>query len=921
MTRKWQPSVWGRFFTRSKPWQLTIEDGGGLALTIGGQAFQIKPEDSSSVTITRGLFWSDVTISAGHHVRVDGLPNSSQPTLTKAITHLLLVNRRRKFDGCYSKLCRWMTEVSRVVEAADAEHRWLTHEMQQRLLEAKPKLDVEDIDLQTLLLMPDVRASLGEKASLAEEKLQDWMSDWPKRWAARNKEHLAQERKECEKLLRKVESKKLNDEQSHAVICFDNRVQVIASAGSGKTSTMVAKAIYAIHRKLVAPSGIIMLAFNRDAAEELKARTAAALERLGKENLAIEAMTFHSLGLAIIGGATGKKPHVPDWASNELLGIEKLSEIVDQLKDQSDAFRLSWDLFRLVFGRDLPSTVPNDLFDAYDNAGQGQLISLNGDLVASQEERMIANWLFYNGVAYAYERPYEHDTATAQRRQYFPDFFYPQISLYHEHFALDERGQAPEHFKGYLEDVTWKRELHKTKGTQLIETTSHQVNTGQIFKHLSHELTSRGIKLDPNPDRPIPESGLVPMEHRDLTKVLRSFITHFKSNSLRIETLYERLEKLPIGAFRYRYQMFLALAVPVIDAWDKALRGERGIDFEDMINKAAEHLERGHPSPYELVMADEYQDASRARARLCRALVAKPDRHLFAVGDDWQSINRFAGADVSVMTGFRDWFGHGEVLKLEKTFRCPQAICDASSRFVSKNPAQLPKSVASDTPPIGAELTAFQVERREEVSNAVSQYIDGLYRGLASGTIPSGRDGKTTIFVLGRYKKDIQYVPEGWHSRYGDRIDIRFKTIHTSKGDEADYVILPGLLVRGFPNLKGDDQVFSLVMPEGDCYPHGEERRLFYVALTRARRSIAMFTVTGQCSPFLDELVKDGRVTITTIQGEQVQEERCPACKHGVIVGRTGPYGEFRSCSSFPRCKYKPKKRGSMKGSPQTMRK
>ncbi|MHB0667120.1 UvrD-helicase domain-containing protein [Roseomonas mucosa] len=151
--------------------------------------------------------------------------------------------------------------------------------------------------------------------------------------------------------------------------------------------------------------------------------------------------------------------------------------------------------------------------------------------------------------------------------------------------------------------------------------------------------------------------------------------------------------------------MFLELVAPVLRAWDAALAEENGIDFEDMINEAAEHLERGrYESPYDLIMADEFQDASRARARLCRALVQQPGRHLFAVGDDWQSINRFAGADVSVMTGFREWFGHGQVLRLEQTFRCPQELCDVSSRFVSKNPAQIPKRVWSATPSQGPVL-------------------------------------------------------------------------------------------------------------------------------------------------------------------------------------------------------------------------
>ena len=907
MTREWQPSGVGRLFTLSKPWRLTLE-GDQLRLSFGDRVYSLTTENFARDGIKRGLFWTDVTVFVGHKLRLDGLSNSAQPSLSLAFIHLEHLKHQRQFEAYYAKMTQWLGEVACTLEAVDAEHRWLTHDMQQELLETRASLGVNDTTLRMLFALPEVQSLLGDKASHVKSQLDVWASDWPKRWDARNEQHLVRELEACKTLLQKVESRPLTNEQSRAVLCFDNRVQVIASAGSGKNSTMVAKAIYAVNRELVAPTAIIMIAINKHAAAELKARAAESLARLGKEDITINAMTFHSLGLTIIGGATGKKPHVPDWACETLPGLEKLAEIVDALKDRSEVFSTNWDLFRLVFGRDHSSTPIEDLFEAYDSEGNARLISLNGDRVASQEERLIANWLFYNGVEYAYERPYEHDTATAKRRQYFPDFYYPQINLYHEHFAFDANGQAPAHFEGYMEDANWKRALHKAKGTQLMETTSHQLNSGEILNHLKRELTSRGITLDPNPDRPLPDSGSAPMEHVELIKVLRSFITHFKSNSLSEKTLYERLNTLPADAFKYRFQMFIELAIPVIRAWDKALQMERGIDFEDMINQAAEHLERGYICPYQLVMADEYQDASRARARLCRALVVAPHRYLFAVGDDWQSINRFAGADVSVMTGFREWYGHGQVLRLETTFRCPQAICDASSRFVSKNPAQLRKNVVSVTPAIGPALQAFQVASQAEVRDAVSQYLETLYVGLVDGSVPQSRDEKITVFVLGRYKNDKQYVPEGWRYRYGDRLELRFKSIHTSKGDQADYVILPGMVARGFPNLKSDDPVFGLVMPEGDTFKYGEERRLFYVALTRARRSVAMFTVAGRCSPFLDELVRDVAVTITDTKGEAIQEERCPACKLGVIVERTGKFGDFKSCSNFPRCKFKPRK-------------
>src|SRR5690606_10454087 len=104
-------------------------------------------------------------------------------------------------------------------------------------------------------------------------------------------------------------------------------------------------------------------------------------------------------------------------------------------------------------------------------------LTAKGDIVKSKEERTISDWLFYNGVDYLYEPAYEHDTASEYHRQYFPDFYYPQIKLYHEHFALNAKGQAPKEFKDYLSGVEWKRQIHEDKGTELIETTSHSLST------------------------------------------------------------------------------------------------------------------------------------------------------------------------------------------------------------------------------------------------------------------------------------------------------------------------------------------------------------------------------------------------------------------------------------------------------------
>ncbi|WP_321910273.1 topoisomerase DNA-binding C4 zinc finger domain-containing protein [Paraburkholderia sp. J11-2] len=137
------------------------------------------------------------------------------------------------------------------------------------------------------------------------------------------------------------------------------------------------------------------------------------------------------------------------------------------------------------------------------------------------------------------------------------------------------------------------------------------------------------------------------------------------------------------------------------------------------------------------------------------------------------------------------------------------------------------------------------------------------------------------------------------------------KLVSSASTEQADYVNLPGMLSRSFPSTRVDDPVLTMAMPSGDAYPLGEERRLFYVALTRARRSVVLLTVKGEASSFLDELVEDRAVTVESTTGEVINEERCPACKIGVIVQRSGPHGRFEACSAYPRCEYRPRRRVS----------
>ncbi|WP_028205221.1 UvrD-helicase domain-containing protein [Paraburkholderia nodosa] len=923
MTHIFKPTPLALYFTRSRSWTLTLDrDQQEFLLSLDGKQYRRAIADGEEPVLVRpGIFWAGLTLHMDglSPIKVDGLSRRRARALQAAIADAKAaaeVARRRaalqkEFNAAYAAISAWVKDVIDKSDAILKKMGWVAHEDQMELFATRPKLVLSDDVLISYVRDPANQATLPDARKRVETFVSFRRDEWLSFCRVGNVGYIENEKNWPMELFERVESKPLTPDQIRAVMCFDNRMLVVASAGSGKTATMVAKAVYAVHRHIVRPEQILLLAFNKKAAEELDARAKAAFEQVGLQGDKVEAQTFHGLGLSIIGKATGRKPNVPEWTVDVAAGMRKLAEIVDNLKDRSREFRTRWDLFRVVFGRDLPEfESPSSSADVWDRDGVGYIQTIRGERVRSHEERLICDWLFYNGVNYEYERKYEFDTTTAEHRQYTPDFYYPEAQLYHEHFALNAKGEPPVKFTAYLQGVEWKRAEHARRGTKLIETTSHQLRTRSLDDVLGKELTARGMALDPNPDRTSPGLGYPPMDNERLIALVRIFITHMKSNCLSVDTLVERLDANRSDAFIPRHRMFLEIVGPVLRAWDDALAAEEGVDFEDMLNQAAAHLESGHyDSHYQLVMADEFQDASRARARLCRALVSRRGRFFFAVGDDWQSINRFAGADVSVMTRFDEWYGQYELMKLEETFRCPQALCDISSRFIRKNPNQLAKKVHSMTAPIGPVIRAFQVGQRGELRAAIDSVLEELHRGVVEGAIPPGKDGIVTVFVLGRYNKEESYVPSNWNARYGRHIALTFMSIHRSKGAQADYVILPGMLSSSFPSTRVDDPVLAMAMPSGDAYPLGEERRLFYVALTRARRSVVLLTVRGEASSFLDELVKDGAVTIESTAGEVIEEERCPACGIGVIVLRTGPYGAFEACSAYPRCEYKPRRR------------
>lgn len=700
-----------------------------------------------------------------------------------------------------------------------------------------------------------------------------------------------------------IESQPLSDEQVRSVITFDNRVQLVAAAGSGKTSVMVARAAYAVKRGFVRPEEILLLAFNKAAARELQERVEDRFRRAGISSHGVRATTFHSFGLSLIGELTGRKPRLAPWVADGL-EEEHLASIVERLKTAKPEFAVSWEAYRLLLAS-APTGGPEDGDPQWWNKDlqRSEFFTFENKRVKSYGELLIANWLFLNHVEFEYEKKFDRDLVTSKHGEYRPDFYYPSVDVWHEHWALDKEGNPPVDWKNYKRDMRWKRAIHVESETSLIETTWYEVVFGTGLSKLRTQLRKYGVEFTWDPDR-VPKGAQV-VDRLELVRLMRTFLSHVKSNRLSRHEIELRLSTTHSELAGFRTEQFLSLFWTIFEEWQSDLETSGYVDFDDMLISASELIEESpEPLGYVMVLVDEMQDSSVARARLVRSLLGAQGRYLLAVGDDWQSINRFAGSDLSVMTGFNDWFGEGPGLKLTRTFRSPSQIAEAASRFVLKNESQIIKEVWSSKKSSRSPIALVLVQppiwdpdvsvsaNREAQTKAIRESVFKVVDRIASEA-----EGKSeSVLILGRYGFQSAVVPQTtWPN-----LDVRFMSVHASKGTEADHVVIVGLETGryGFPSGMSDDPILDLAMPVLDKFPHSEERRLFYVALTRAKKSVVMLVDAWHPSEFAVEMTQIADVDIWS--GEEV--EVCPKCRKGLVLKRQGPNGSFNSCSRFPQC-------------------
>lgn len=904
------PTDSGATFTSTKHWRLYLLGQYEYCLVVGDEKFSGMVDSIEKLTIDPGMFWSSVCIQIADHgeFNLDGIPNLNARFMITIVQREiddyqvhLVDDFLPQLDTDVHAMVAWHKSVQAGSKAEFKKSGWLGEDYFVRMQKEKP-----ESGLARLINAQVVQAKLKTFDKRSRAAVDFWNGLMPTWVKDANEKHVQSELIASKDLFDSVEKSPLSEEQARSVICFDKRVLVVAAAGSGKTSTMVAKAGYAIKKKLVKPEQILMLAFNTDAAKELGERVKTRLKPFDMGADAINVSTFHAFGLSVIGEATGKKPRLASWVANEGV-LRELLRIVEHLRESEPGFALNWEMYRFVLNRDLPTFGEKEMPEDWDSVTKARgFRTLQGEVVKSRGELIIANWLFFNSVEYVYERTYEFSTADQEHSQYQPDFYLPAIKTYYEHWGLNAAGQPPPSFHGYLDSIDWKMKLHAQHGTQLIETTTAQLYSGEAFEILEREFRARGLELKPDSDR-IPQ-GKQPILNAELLRVIQAFMTHVKSNRLTPEDLQARTEFGEVGDFKWRHKIFLKLFGAIRDEWQARLAKEGAVDFEDMLNLAADHIEAGDwVNPYELICVDEFQDSSRARARLVRALIKNGATKLFAVGDDWQSINRFAGADIALMSSFHASFGNHELCTLQQTYRCPQSICDVSSAFVQKNPAQIRKTVTSTSKTVGTGVLIRTAASENAIGGLVRGYLDEISVAHAA----AGGAGRLSVLVLGRYRRDQECMPD---LRGLSKLDVKFQTVHGSKGLEADYVVLPRVMsgAYSFPSGIQDDPILKLAMPEPEDYAMAEERRLLYVAITRAKVGVLLLTVAGRESQFIVELSQMAEASNGAIKYEGAVDgvggaapaaaKVCSGCGSGFMKSRNGRNGSFWGCSRFPAC-------------------
>lgn len=706
----------------------------------------------------------------------------------------------------------------------------------------------------------------------------------------------------------------LNEKQKKAVLSDTKRILVLAGAGSGKTKTVIAKLLHLVIEKSIKPSSILAITFTKNAANEMIDRLIFAsdstnsyetfiqdksITSIQKEterrkriqeqpwlsNLTIK--TFHSLCYKILRDngnpvfdnkfklISDDSPEELDLNKSEVTAGEKPKDIIGKLlilesKNRDYILKLK----RYILDYYVDKNSIDKAMKSYENPGQQTYTTLKGEKVKSKSERDIADWLYRHNIKYVYEKGMKVNF------NFKPDFFIPQADLYIEHISD----------KSYpMKD---KEEQFKIAGINYAKTSETMMNNTNLF-NLAMERIVMGKLTDGITEE-------ISLSYEEEFKNYTVKINEFLKTVMRLQTMIKAEDIESSGLLtksnkseHERVRVFYELAVPIINEYKNYCTNKSYIDFDDLIIltikllKNHTEVREHYQSKYKFVMVDEFQDVNGLQVKLLDLLL-KPETQLFCVGDDWQSIYGFRGSNVDYIVNFEKHYEDSEIHKLNINYRSTQTIVGASNEVIKHNKNQISKDLkAFKNAPNKIEIYRSKLIDVDGVEFFINKVKELYSRGY----------GKDDILVLYRRSKTREPYFEGLRS---NNLLVSFKTIHGSKGLEAKAVFILGLTEGsgGFPDIWSDDAIFRVVKDVKYDILWEEERRLFYVAMTRAKDELFLITELGNESSFVDEIPQQFYANNNPVFKNIVEElKSCSKC--GASVSE-----EYKFCPSCGAAQY-----------------
>ena len=684
----------------------------------------------------------------------------------------------------------------------------------------------------------------------------------------------------------------LDKSQREAIICDEDNLLVLSGAGSGKTTTISAKVKYLIDIKNVKPDKICVITFTKKAKEELDYK----INKLFNAN--VDIYTFHSLGLKIIKyyyknkdidiiDEKGQYKIICDYIKNNLFkNKEKFNLFFEAFKNKtsfSEEYKLFdnyYDYHNYMYKRKYinSNTTMDNYIKEQAKRRRNYLKTLNGEYCKSKEEVDIANFLYLNNIDYQYEKSYKK---LDNLKIYKPDFYIEQNNNYNyiEHFGIDKINETNNHYTkeeltNYLKNMKLKENYHKKEKIEdlFIITYSKVLGKKNYLSVLKDSLIKKGYVLSKKDNDLVYERLKDTSEDKYINnfvnRIVIPFISYFKRSNYKLE------EFMKIKTDNDLLNKQIKVISDIYLNYESKLREKNLIDFEDMVNISYKVMpyvkEKNLGVDYKYIIIDEYQDVSMQRFNLTKRIEELFKSKIIAFGDDYQTIFGFSGSRIDLMTEFKNYLTDAKQIPIPNVYRNSQELIDVATKFINKNSKQIKKKLISNKRLIGPiELYIYNdsnhLNTNINKSIILSNILDKIYLS----------NNKSNVLLLERYNNDIDtilnhelFIRKNHESiiyKKHEDMKIDYLTIHKSKGLEYDNCILINAIddKYGFPSKIEDEEIIKLLKPkieENIFYP--EERRLFYVAMTRTKNKLYILVPKSKTSSFIREIESDKNVLV-----------------------------------------------------------